>query len=367
MSIRQLVGLTGLLPALVFYSAGVQAASWQQMWSAKVATEYESNPAMIPTFQQDIWRSILEPSYKASGTEGPDELDAAASVQIARSSNKVLSPNRQDARGSIDWRRHSETGEWGLSGGYQEIGTRLLGINNVLGAPDNTQASSSLSGRLNQSLNEQATFGVDGSYEHVSYRGGTFVDYTARSAGMKLGYAWSEYSTPFLRMSYATYEPANGNPASHLSSALLGWEWAISEELNLSVQAGKSRVNDEPMNKQGMAALQYSGSRTVLALNASRQVLASGLGGFIRVDQAQGNWDYALSERSKTGIDLQWQKNFLAIKILNYSAGAWLQYDTNSYWRARMYFQHKISQQEGVGRAYSNLLGLAVTFTPADF
>ena len=120
------------------------------------------------------------------------------------------------------------------------------------------------------------------------------------------------------------------------------------------------------MGTQGAVAVQYTGRRIGWALNAGRQVSPSGFGGFITVDQVQGNWSYALSERSKTGIDLGWQKNYLSTANATTTAGAWLQHDINSFWGTRMYYLHKFSKQDGIS-ANSNILGVALTYTPADF
>jgi hypothetical protein len=342
------------------------ADTWQQVWSAQASTEHDSNPAMMRV-SQGVWRSIFEPSYTLHGTNGVNELGIGGALQIARSSNKTLSPNREDARGFLNWQRHNEAGEFGVSGGYDEAATRNTAIDNTgPGFADSTRASRTLSTQWSQALSERTNFGLDGSYEKVTYKGSTLIDYISRSGGMKLDYAWSEYSAPFFRISYADYKPVYGSSLSRLTNVVVGLNWKISEYLKVSLQGGRSKVDKAQASTQGAAAIQYSGQRFMVDVNASRQVTASGLGGFIAVDQAKGSWSYTWSERSKTGIDLEWQKNHYITTITQNTAGTWLQYDTNQFWRTRMYYLHK-NTRDAVGRAYSNILGISVTYAPAGF
>jgi hypothetical protein len=305
------------------------------------------------------------------GRTGANELKAGLALLIARSSNKTLSQNREDPNVFLDWRRQSDAGEFGLSAKYDEVATRIAEIDNTgPGFADSTRASRTMSGSWSKALSERSTLSADGSYEGVSYKGGTYIDYSTRSGDMMFSYAWSERSTPFVKISYADYEPAGGNLLSRFANvinATLGWNWKVSDYLEGTLQAVESKVSDAKVGTQGMASVQYTGQRTGLVLNAGRQFSPSGLGGFVTVDQAKGSWSYALNERSKTGIDLGWQNNHFVTDIINRTTGAWLQHDLNSFWGARTYYLHRIIEQGGVGGASSNILGIALVYTHPDF
>ncbi|MEO8342706.1 MAG: hypothetical protein ABI536_02705 [Gallionella sp.] len=367
MKVAQFLEVSAIMVSvLVFSPTRGQAASWQQAWSAQASAEYDSNPAMAPAYPVDIWRSIFEPGYKLKGTDGVNELNMGVALQITRASNKMISPNREDSRGFFDWRQRSNTDEFGISGAYDEVATRTTTIDNTgPGLADSTRTSRLLSANENQALTERSTLALDGAYEQVFYKGGTFVNYVTRSAGMKFSYAWNERNTPFLRISYTDYKPTNDGALSRLNNVLIGWNWKISEYLECTIQAGKSRM-DNVQGKQGGVNVQYTDQRTLVAINADRQVSPSGFGGFVTVDQAKGSWSYALNESSKTGVDLEWQKNHLSMNVVNNTAGAWLQQDINSSWGTRMYYLHKISMGGGA-RAYSNILGVSLMYTPSDF
>ena len=122
------------------------------------------------------------------------------------------------------------------------------------------------------------------------------------------------------------------------------------------------------MSRQGSVGVKYSGQRTGLAFNASRQITPSGSGGFFASDQAKGSWSYALSERSNTGIDLWWRKSYYVPNtITDSSAGAWIQRELSYFWVVRTSYLYRITEQNGLARAYSNILGVAFIYTHADF
>ena len=358
-----------MLAVLVFYSGQSWAASWQQAGSARVSTEYDTNPAMIPAYRADgIWRSLFEPSYNLKRMSVANELNAGLALQVARSSNQTLSQNRENPSVFLDWRQRSDTGELGLTAKYDEVATRVTETDNV-GASfsDSSRASRATSASWRKSLSERSTLSADGAYSDVSYKGGAFVDYVTRSGGMMFIYVLSEHSAPFLRMSYADTEPAGNTPLSRFANAILGWNWKVSDSLEGSLQAGESKISGARLSKQGAAEVKYTGQQTQLALNADRQISPSGLGGFVTVDQVNGSWSYDLSERSKTGIDLGWRKNQSVIDSVNRTAAAWAQYDFTSFWLVRTHYLHRIREGGVVGGASSNMLGIALVYTYSDF
>lgn len=357
-----------MLAALMFFPAQTWASSWQQALSARASAEYDTNPTMDPANRDAIWRTTFAPSYTLKRAGDANELSAGLAAQIARASNKTLSQDRDDPSVFLDWRRQSNTGELGLSARYDEVGTRFAEIDNTgPGFTDSTRATRTISGNVSESLSERSTLALNGAFNDVSYKGGSFIDYVTRSAGMRFSYDWSERSVPFLRMSYTDTRSAGSNALSRFANALLGWNWKVEDYLEGTLQAGRSKTSGAGVAKQAAAEMKYTGQRSGLVLNADRQVSPSGLGGFVTVDQVKGSWSYTLSERSNTGIDLEWRKSHVYTGIINRTSGAWLQHELNSFWGMRMYYLHKISERGGVGAATSDILGLALVYTHTDF
>jgi hypothetical protein len=358
-----------ILAALVFYSGQGWAGPWQQVWSTRFSTEYDSNPNMIPAYQVGIWRAMIVPSYRLNRTGDANSVNAGASLNIERSSNQALSQDRNDPSVFLDGRQQSDAGEFGLSAKYAEVSTRISEFDNA--GPfmaDSTRASHTISGSWNKALTERSTLSADGSYQGVYYSGGPYVNYANQTVGMAFNYAWSEQISSFLRLSNNKYVPASGAPSSRLASETLGLNWKVADSLEGSFQAGRNRLDNGQASRQGSVEVKYAGDRTGLAFNASRQITPTGYGGFVATDQANGNWSYALSERSTTGMDLWWRKShYVSNMITDSRAGVWIQRELSSRWIMRMNYLRKLSEQSGLGIASSNILGIAFTYTHADF
>ncbi len=300
-----------------------------------------------------------------------NELKAGIALQISRSSNIFLIQNRNNPSAFLNWDRSTDAGKFGISAKYDEISTLLSEVD--ISGPrlsDNTRTSRTISGNWDKPLSELSTFSVDGSYQGVSYSGGAYTNYATRSGNMMYKYDWSVRSKPYVKVSYVDYEPANMNsifPPGHVTDTALGLNWTASQYLGGSVQAGTANVSDAGMTSTQSLSVQYTGQKAGLALNESRQIVATGLGGFAIVDQANGNWTYALNETNKFGADLVWQQIHYTDEVISSSTGAWLQHDINPFWGARTYYLHRALYQVGVGRAYSDTLGVTLTYTNPGF
>ena len=374
MNLHGLAVLPILLATLLMFTAKEGwADSWQQTGSARVSTEYDTNPAMSPTNQEGVSRHFIEPSYTLTGNFDRDVIRTGLALQLARSSNETLSQNRNSPTAFLDWLRQTETGEFGISSRYAETSTRNVGTSNTANTDpalaDNTRASRALSGRWSNALTERSTLEATGAYETVLYTGGTYTNYATRSTGLMYSYLWSEAATPFLRMSRADYEPADGAlPASFTNTVLAGVNWTATDALSGTLNAGQSKVsNADEASTQGGGSVRYSAERTQLSLSANRSVAPSGLGGFAIVDQVNGSWSYALSEHSSSGIDIGWQKRTVITDITNRTSGAWLQHELNSFLGVRTYYRHNTISRDSINDASSDILGIALTYTHTDF
>ena len=357
-----------VLATLVFYSAPGWANAWQQNGSARISTEYDSNPAMVTAYRVGVWRSLFEPSYNIKRTSDANEMSAGLALKIARSSNKVVSQNRDDPSVFINGQMQSGIGDFAMSARYDEADTRINEID-ITGPVlvNGTRVSSAISANWSDALSEHSTLSMDGAYQDISYRGATLVGFVTRTAGMMFRHALNERSASFVKVSYAHYEPTNVNAASQLSSAVVGWDWKALDNLDINLQAGKTKLTGASMGKQGAATVNYTGQRTSLVLNADRQITASGLGGFVTVDHVSGSWSYAWSEFSKAGIDQAWRENRSITNVVNRTTSAWLQHELSSDWLTRTYYHHSISESPGIGKAYSDILGISLIYTRNDF
>lgn len=356
-----------ILSVLVFHSAQSWAGAWQQIASAGVSTEIDTNPLLSPSQPADLWRTVFEPGYMLKRVGDTNELSAGLGLQMVRTSDQALSQNREIPSVFINWQSQSDTGGFGISARYDEVETRIAEQDSTgLTYTDSTRSSRTMSGNWSEALTERSNLAVNAAYNDITYNAGPFFDYVTRSSDMKLNYEWNESIAPFISMSYTDLEQADSNTPKRYASALLGWGWKVGDYLEGYIQAGKSRNSEDRMDKQGAVEVRYTGLRSGITLNADRKVSPGGLGEFVTVDQAQGGWNYALAEHSSAGIDLSWSKHYANIRLISRIAGSWVQFQFYTNFVARAYYQHKKVERDGFDAATSDVLGFSLVFRP-DF
>jgi len=359
-----------VLAALLFQPWHVEAGTWQHSISAGVSTEYESNPAMIPIYQGSVRRTLFEPSYTLIGHNGASELKAGFALQIARSSNHILSPNRQSPSVFLDWLKRSEWDEFGILSRYDEIMTRYAGIDAVNPVPvTSTRASRTISGRLSKAVSKRNTVSANVSYEGVTYKGGGgFVDYVTQSGDLRLNHDLSETSSAYWMLSGEKYIPEFGASHSLLANVTAGLNWKLSENLNGALHIGSTKSNDTRAILVGGASAQYSGERSQFAFNLNRQVIPSGLGGYVITNQLTGGWGYSLSERSNMGIDMTLLRNLsTTIYNLRVNTGVWMQRNLSPSWVGRINYLRINLTGGGVQNISSNIIGISLAFSNSNF
>lgn len=365
--LRQSIGLVALLVALQLNMEHAWADTWQHAATSRISMEYETNPTMSPTSQGRMRRTLFEPGYTLTKMDGANEWRAGLTLQMARSSNTSLSLNREDPSVFLNWQRQGDAGEFGVSAKYDEAATRTTeaGAAGPV-AVDGTRASRSLSANWNKPLGERSTLAINGAHTRISYKGGTYVDYSTRSGGVRFTHDWTESVAPFLSLSYTDQTPSGGGASSWRTVATLGSSLKISERLDCTVQADQSRESSGGSSSQYLMSARHEGQLNRVALSAGRQVSTSGLGSFVTADQASADWSRELTERSRAGANLSWRKNRSVSDEATLTLGAWFQLDINEAWVARTHYQRRERQLGGLN-ASANLIGLSFVYTRSNF
>ena len=86
---------------------------------------YESNPQLSVSNEQSISRITLNPSYSLTSNEGPDQWNATASFSAIRTSDQILSQNRNDPSLNVGWTHSYETGSFSVTGLANQQSTRV--------------------------------------------------------------------------------------------------------------------------------------------------------------------------------------------------------------------------------------------------
>lgn len=365
---RPYAGLALLLACLLLNPSLAGAGVWQNNATAQISTEFDSNPSMASTNQgKGVTRSMLEPGYMLTGQFDETQLRAALSLQMVRTSNEALSPNRNSPTALLGWLRQFDKGQLDLGSKYSESSTRYLSGIDATAPVESTQTNRTLYIKGSGALSERSTLAANGTYENVKYQSGPFINYSTRSADFVFTYLLTETSAPFIKMGFINFIPAGNLPESRLDIATLGTNWKMTENLASTLQLGTYQLNHTAGGTQAAVILKYENARSQLNLKAGKEVLPSGLNGFVTNRQLIGGWIYALSERHKAGIDAVWQKSELAVNTVFKSGSIWLQSELDPSWNIRTYYRRN-SLNRGVGDvATSYILGINLGYSRTDF
>lgn len=371
--VRRYTAMALLLNWQLYCGGLAKADAWQGTLATRASAEYETNPAMSSTQHSGVWQGIFDASYTLAGRALESEIATGLALQMARASNKILSPDRDSPSLFLNWLRPGKTREIGLSTRYSEMSTRDAGGVDATGRVpvDSIRSSRMLSGNWREDLTERSSLSAEGAYERVTYKGGgSYTDFSSRSGGLKFSYFLNEQITSFVGASGSKYTPVGGGPSSSLVDVTFGLNWRA-EYIDGSMQVGKSRVVGGRSDTQGLISVVYAGPKARLALNGSRAISPSGLGGFVKTDLLRSEWSYAISEYSNTGIDLERRKDYFltasdATTTLS-TSGIWIDQYLTSFWNMRAYCRHRTAHGESVESGSSNILGFSFAYSNPDF
>jgi hypothetical protein len=366
-----------LLVAGCALGASAVAADWQQSISVPMTLESDSNPTLAPGNGAKIKRTRIAPDYRLTGAFGLDEIAAGLALQIERSSDKNISQPRQDPTLYLNWRRLTQTGEFGLATKYQEASTRTSELNESgLTVRDGTRKTQSLGGNWRSTISERSSLAASADLTTVAYDMGTLTGYSNTSLSLSYNFAWSERIEPFLRLAVSHYVPDGTAGFSSDNRSLTGGLRVIANEnMEWTAQLGRSRLTSptNPANHastsglEGSFAFRRTGQSHVATIEFSRSVGASGTGGYIESDQLKASWSYTIGARNQVGLDASRRntKNLLPNTMNQLSA--WATHELSSLWSARLSGQYMQLEQSAQPHLSSAVFGLSLIYTHPNF
>ncbi len=356
-----------------------RADSLQQGLSGHASEEYVTNPLLNPALQSlSAWRTTVDPNYMLTNVSGADQLTANLDMLLIHSSNTSIIADGGFPTATLGWTRQSDKGKFDVTTSYS-VATTMMAMPSTTGlvSANSTSTSRNLSADWSRELSERTTLTLNGAYTYSSFNSGSgnstsLTDFVTQSSGVKLNYVLNEHTATFINLSYVDLVPTGGVPNSRMYNAWLGLDWNASERLDWTLQAGPSRLEGagssagtttSTTSLQGGTTMNYKGQLSNFALSVNRQSTPSPLGTLILTDQANGNFNYDLSERSKTGLDLMWSKYDAQQVSFFRTASIWLRHDLNTSWWMKAYLNHSTSVLGGLNPAMSNMIGFSIAYT----
>lgn len=357
----------GLLFLMLAQSAS--AVTWLQQISVPVALDYDTNARMVSTDAKSIWRSTITPHYSVTGVQGLNQWFAEANLRVERSSDQAVSLDREDPSLNFGWRHELETGQVGIRFGYDETSSRISQLDETgQSTGDNSRISKSFAIEGQQNLTDKLSLGMNVESKKMTFDGGGNPDSRSHSAGLTLSYLWDEKLEPYLQLMVNRYVPDTRAPATNFYSLATGVKWKVSDRLDVIVNGGKNKISGPAQDIGWQAGVEasYQAEKTNFTAGLSRSIKPSGNGGFIESDQIAGGWSCLMSDRSRTGIDLNIRKNNGGNQGEVYRISAWYERDLSAFWNLRASVLHKISDNVNQS-ASGNVLGLSLVYTYPDF
>lgn len=375
--VRHYARVTLLATGCLSVSPTTIAADWSHSFTMPMSLEADSNPTFGPNNSAHLRRTRIAPDFKLTGAFGVDEVGAGLALQVERSSDRSISQPRQDPTIFLNWRRISETGEFGIASKLQEASTRASELNESgLVVRDGTRKTQSLTGNWRSTLSGRSSLAANAEFTKVAYSLGTLTGYGNTSLSLSYNYSLSERIEPFLRLTRSHYSPdgPTGLPSDN-TSLTGGVQAQATENLGWTAQIGRNRITGptnpivtaSPGSWEGSFVVRYAGQSYIAAIDIGRSTSASGTGGYIESDQVKGNWSYSIAERARVGLEASRRDTKTTLPTSVNQISAWANQELSSAWSARWSYQYTQLQQSGLPRASANVLGLSIIYTHANF
>ena len=363
-----------LLPILLFGVPNAFAGTLQKTVSLPLAVEYESNPQMTSS-GRSVWRTSVSPTLKLDYVMDIDELSANLGVNEVRSSDTAVSANRTDPSVLLSWQRLMSRGKFSLSGRYDRASTRTTEFQDTgYVLTDSTRTAKSMYADGQYLISERTNLVGHVEYDRITFSNNSLNsnsglnNYKTTSGNVTLNYSWSDRIQPFFALYATHYEPDGvvlSSSTQYMGQA--GFKWLFSEAWDTTVFAGAQSSSGGSSAAGGVGGIDvhHAGDRSDMDFKLSHSVTPSGLGGFVKADQASGNWSYSLSERNKTGADLLWRKNYDLNQVTSSLVGLWFSHDLSQSWSTKLYYWHKTHDQYNI--THSDEIGLSLVYLRSDF
>lgn len=350
-------------------------ASIEQSLTIPLTLEFESNPQLSVSNEQSVRRGILTPNYSITSNQGTNPWFVNASLRVERSSDEDISQNRDDPSLNLGWSHHYETGQFGVTGFYNEQSTRISEFSDSgLVRRDNTKKTRALTLNWANNLNERTSIALDGTTTQVAFVGSStigLVDYRDDAISTQLNYNLSEQLQTFARISFSLYQPDVVNSLNTETRSMdLGIDWEVNEKLNITASIGPNKAIREDQafrtSWQGSFTMQYATLRTSSNLSLSRDQSPSSTGNLEESYRIAAGWSYSLTERDNIVLDLSWRQNLTLNKIETSVFTANYTRELNPSWDLGLSAEHKVRDDKLTNASSSSIMASIIYKIP-DF
>jgi hypothetical protein len=358
--------------------AGIFEGSWfsgvtlQHQLSVPSTLEYDTNPSLVANSPSSIWRFSVTPKYTLNAYDGRNIWTLGAALNVQRSSDKLISQDREDPSINAAWMRDYELGSYGINAAYSQSSSRVSELKSTgLVFNDGTSLNQSIGGNYSRSFSDKLIFSITGAYSEQNFSGQSagLVNYTNQSLSPRITYISNEKLSTYLQGSYGHYKPSIG-VTSDLISAVIGAMYKPSEKLDLNINGGLNQQTSgttSATNFQGGLIASYAASeRKTYTATYARSTSASGLGSYIQSDSISLGAVYNISDFDTMGASYSYYKNSDVNQFEYQQLTIWASRDLSADWLAKLTYNHKMSTSN-VSNADGDVIGISLVYNVTNF
>lgn len=353
---------------LIFNSIQANALVILQQASVSTGVEYDTNPTIVSTNEQAIFRYTASPKYTLSAVDGNNRWYTNLGVNLERSSNPSVSGNRKDPNIKIGWEREYDRGRYSIISAYSKSSSRLSELNTTgIVDKDGTISSKSIAVAWSRLLSERLDLSVNGQYTKSNATGSNFSNTTTKTLGTVLTYELSEKISPFIQADISDLSSRNGSSTSTISqNYLLGTNLEVNPQLSLSGSFGLNHQQNAGNGWVANTSANYLGERYNFRGALSRNVVPSATGQFQKNDNLSLIYGYDLSDTSKAGINLSWNSNDSTNGSETRQLSGFYSKELSDLWQFRLALSLKDLKNSNQS-AKDSVFGITFTYNTPEF
>ena len=353
---------------LLFNSTQANSLVVLQQVSVSTSVEYDTNPTLVSSNAQPIFRYTASPKYTLSGVDGNNLWYTNVGINFQRSSNQSVSGDRKDPKINIGWEREYEKGRYSIIAAYDKSSSRFSELNTTgIVDKDGTITSKSIAVAWSRLLNERLDLSVNGQYAKSEVTKSSFNNTTNKTLGAVLTYELSEKIKPFIQANLSELSSSNGSSSSTISqNYLLGTNLEVNPQLSLSGSLGLNHQQNAGNGWVANTTASYLGEKYNIHGALSRNVVPSATGQFQKNDNLSLVYGYDFSSTSKTGVDFSWNSNSSINGSETRQLSGYYSKELSDLWQFRFNLTLKELKNSNQS-AKDGVLGVTFTYNTPEF
>lgn len=343
------------------------SAEYIQTANVNAGFELDSNPRMVSD-EKSVWLNKVSPKYTITRTDDLNEQYFRFGYLLQRSSDELLSVDRDDPTVDLGWIHSFEKSLMSISARFNKSATRSSEIDEsgeLVGDAD--RISREFNANFTHLLNERIRMNIGGGYSNIDYVGNTTLNgFDTKKLNSSISYDLTPNIQSFLSISKVNQERVLGETI--VVNTMVGLNWQYSDVLSAGISVGRNKLSGD-VSGQGsafMSNIKYLTENINSSLEVSRTVSPTGLNGFIESDKVKVNIGYDIDDNYTSKFSYGFNKNNTLntnqTQIYRFS----LDRKITKLWSANMYVVHKDLQND-FRSASANVLGIGLQYNHPDF